>query len=1272
MKGDYTRFTFEPRKHYTSVRMQQGRVQLDADWNEQADIQAHLERTEATDVIGRAGAPKHGGNFAVSVTTDRADLALAPGRFYVEGVLCELDAETYEVASFPGATEATLAEWPDDDARLQPGRWVELAADGIDWTPNRVAGADSATATLKLDEDASGFTGAANARLRTVTTYLAQPDLPEPPALTAVPAGGRRDLVYLDVWEREVTANEDPELLEPALGGVDTATRLQTVWQVRVREGVTAKTCAELDAIEPAAGDAVLTAAETPSAADPGPCLIPPGAGYRGLENRLYRVEIHGSNGTGPTFKWARDNGATSFAIEEFVNEDASGTDRIRVRRLGRDQVLALAEQQFVEILDDDDVLLGRPGSFVQITDIDEEERILTLSAKVQGYTVARHARARRWDGGPLEVDAGTAQELEDGIRLTFGGSAFATGDYWLFAARTATGEIEQLDEAPPEGIRHRYAPLALLAWAPNGASVEVEDCRATFPPLAGIAAEDVAFENAACGLVTTAGEPADTVQEALDVLCQSHTLRHHNSHLHGWGIVTGVKVVCDPTDREHVLVREGWVIDRAGNDVRIRDTRLDFMELVREHDADEANPKDILDANGIGDAWLYWSPSRGSGAERFGVEPYSSDWKKELNERLLETLLMEFYEDSIRDVQRFFERELQAPPGSEDDPVSPAHERVAALTNLLMQRVSPQSGQHILVTPREHELLKAFYEGLKAELSLETFCGLFDDARPYPDTYPAAIKGIDTIFGRGQHQRLKLRPGGNEAYSVGPGVSPRKPATTINRWDLKAGKLVAQIHPIAGQNSTRAGKADTGVGAVSDIAFSPDGKRIYMVAPTRNAEDTMLRVGTIGAKQIDWGDVFTICDLKVVALETTAADPTKVYAVAQKRDANKKLVGDGIYRIDPDGLAAGTQPVRVGDAFNAVGHFRLAPSGEAWASEATAGQPPTFYTGIRQVSDVTGKRALTQTTIPLSGLKGKDDIAVFRTEDGAEADSVYAVAETTQGTKFLLGFRGTTEIARVPLERTALRLEVYPPTNALLVTSEDGFCVRVIDLRAHQKVTNFVPMQLGPIAIASDPAHDRVLVLNYLSSSLTVASGKLFAPGAKFPAAALAAYRQAAVNAYNDLLARFLEYLKDCLCEHLLVANPDTSAETKLYLGAVSIRKPKDQARADSRVYKVCNLSRRRYVKSFPAVGHWLSLVPVLPFLDLLVELFCCWVMPDTFGRYAAADYDESRSQEPQFPFNLGRAREGTDTLQAFEALGLVTGVFGKFLQFGKVATDT
>ena len=35
--GDLTRSTFRAYRHYSGVRMQQGRVQLDADWNEQLD-----------------------------------------------------------------------------------------------------------------------------------------------------------------------------------------------------------------------------------------------------------------------------------------------------------------------------------------------------------------------------------------------------------------------------------------------------------------------------------------------------------------------------------------------------------------------------------------------------------------------------------------------------------------------------------------------------------------------------------------------------------------------------------------------------------------------------------------------------------------------------------------------------------------------------------------------------------------------------------------------------------------------------------------------------------------------------------------------------------------------------------------------------------------------------------------------------------------------------------------------------------------------------------
>lgn len=58
------------------------------------------------------------------------------------------------------------------------------------------------------------------------------------PALTT-PAAARTDRVYLDVWEREVGAAEDPALVNPAIG-IETSVRLKREWVVRVAEGAAA------------------------------------------------------------------------------------------------------------------------------------------------------------------------------------------------------------------------------------------------------------------------------------------------------------------------------------------------------------------------------------------------------------------------------------------------------------------------------------------------------------------------------------------------------------------------------------------------------------------------------------------------------------------------------------------------------------------------------------------------------------------------------------------------------------------------------------------------------------------------------------------------------------------------------------------------------------------------------------------------------------------------------------------------------------------------
>jgi hypothetical protein len=322
MKGDFTRSTFNREKHYSSVRMQQGRVQLDADWNEQMDIEAHLDQTEAKDVIGLCGAPKTGGGFQIGATTVGSDLTISPGRIYVDGILCENEQNVLftEQPDLPGASLPT-----------QPG------------------------------------------------IYLA----------------------YLDVWQRHLTALEDPDIREVALSGPDTATRTKTIWQVKLLQIGANDNCLSDVTIEGSTGK--LRARARPEATPPNLCVVPASAGYRRLENQLYRVEIHESGSLGTaTFKWSRDNGSVIFPIKEFI--DNQPTNQIRVNSLGQDQVLTLRIGDWVEVLGDETELrLGEDtgagpilGTLAQINAIDEAERVLTLSADVSARSDEGHPKVRR------------------------------------------------------------------------------------------------------------------------------------------------------------------------------------------------------------------------------------------------------------------------------------------------------------------------------------------------------------------------------------------------------------------------------------------------------------------------------------------------------------------------------------------------------------------------------------------------------------------------------------------------------------------------------------------------------------------------------------------------------------------------------------------------------------------------------------------------------------------------------------------------------------
>jgi hypothetical protein len=453
MKGDFSRRTYHRTKHFSGVLMQQGRVQLDADWNDQRAIEQYRLQTLARDLFGPHGGPASGLGFAITVDASQTyNFKIGAGRYYVGGILCENDADCWYVTAEGGAGKDPLPGQPD-------------------------------------------YTPAAIERLE----KLAQDNHDE------------SFLAYLDVWERHITYVEDDSIREVALGGPDTATRAKVVWQVKLMRAATGAdgatpACDEVTATLPGLGAAQLKARVKPTQPSTDPCIQAPDARYRGAENQLYRVEIHeggsgsaGVAGAGATFKWSRDNGAIIFPIIELNGAVAT------LMHLGRDARLGLQVGDWVEVIDDDVTLHGDPGPMLQVDAIDPVEMQVTLKTPanialpVYAPDSARHPYLRRWDqkgakGAPLVNGAVRISEdqgengwlnLEDGVQVQFQpGGVYRSGDYWLIPARVATGRIEWPGpiDAPlasaPHGVEHAYAPLAMLTVDASGKVQTGGDCR--------------------------------------------------------------------------------------------------------------------------------------------------------------------------------------------------------------------------------------------------------------------------------------------------------------------------------------------------------------------------------------------------------------------------------------------------------------------------------------------------------------------------------------------------------------------------------------------------------------------------------------------------------------------------------------------------------------------------------------------------------------------------------------------------------------------------
>jgi hypothetical protein len=505
MKADFSRITFDPAERFSQVLFQQGRVTVDADANEQSSILLHYLRTLAKDLLGPFSAPKEDG---LKVVVDSAAglktqaLTVEAGRIYVDGILVEVEdpgtvgknAVTWSYASQPflpppgndDILSQEMSKKSGDPFLLYLDVWERL----VTWVQDdsirekALGGPDTAVRAQVIWQ--------LKAR-KLEATQMSEADKKK---LTAL----RRNRTGLVAKLKKTTDPDEKKAIEGQIDNVDI--------QIHALEDKGKADCHEaLDGLV-RLGSGRMAARVDPGPVDDSPCVVPPDFKYRGAENQLYRVEIHdggkawdGKSGKGAdvaTFKWSRDNGSV---VTSWLGTKGDDLNVASSR--------GFAAGNWVELSHDDLDLSGEPGILVRLAKVEADALTVDSTTVPTGESLALndswgHAKIRRWDqvqAGDVVLQDGAVPltesdddkgwiDLEDGVQVRFvTGGEYRAGDYWVFPARVATGDIEWPEDAAdkakairPHGVEHHFASLGIVAVKDD--KWELEACNCSFASL--------------------------------------------------------------------------------------------------------------------------------------------------------------------------------------------------------------------------------------------------------------------------------------------------------------------------------------------------------------------------------------------------------------------------------------------------------------------------------------------------------------------------------------------------------------------------------------------------------------------------------------------------------------------------------------------------------------------------------------------------------------------------------------------------------------------
>jgi Inner membrane component of T3SS, cytoplasmic domain/Family of unknown function (DUF6519) len=495
MAGDRARVSYDPSRQWRGVIAQQGRVTVEADWNEAAAIGEERDRRVALDVVGPVGTPD--GGYAVTAIPREGErpgsalrhLTIGPGTLYLGGERLHLRERVH------------YATQPD---------WLDHSTDPM-WRVPRAR------------------------RER----------------------GTRHELVYLLAAEQEVSAVEDPALADVALGGPDTAQR-QRILQHFVACPSESGTCeGSRGALERSLAEhglrfdpASMTARSAARlkvsfSAPPGSRQPAATGGYLGAENQMIRVMVTRiDRDTGePTIVWGFDNASFLYRVQA---DAGASTTTLTLASTPVDSYHYPQRGQAVELLRDAARLAGAdyiasPAGFVTTAadayqPVGKTLIIEGAPGEPGGYP-ADYVSGERTPQLYLRVWQATAHARpgrpvplgDTGVSVTLTSDhGFHAGDLWHFALRPMQPAVvypqRYLDAPqPPEGPRTWACPLAVVTWDDDEDEDREPTTASCVPRFSGLAGE--AEGRGGCCTVDIGPEDADH-GASLQALLDEHARR--------------------------------------------------------------------------------------------------------------------------------------------------------------------------------------------------------------------------------------------------------------------------------------------------------------------------------------------------------------------------------------------------------------------------------------------------------------------------------------------------------------------------------------------------------------------------------------------------------------------------------------------------------------------------------------------------------------------------------------------------------------------------